>query len=270
MSAAMKTRPEAGQRFPFIPLPRAIDRARELYRVANGHDVPFSTAVKSWGYAEKSSGGSQTCAALKLFGLLDDVSGSEVRKVKLTESALRIVRDPRDISPDRDKLLREAAVRPKLHADVWAKFGGMPPSDEALKAYLMIDRGLKDEAAPDFIREFTVTMAYAKVTESGTIQDIELEQPDGELPVSLAPVSPLPSPIAVDAMVERSLRRASDPTPSGARQEIFTLEEGDVVLTFPSEMSAESYEDLEAYLKLFLKKAKRRSGAPDASSTDDK
>ena len=95
-----------------------------------------------------------------------DVSGSEVRKVKLTDTALKIIRDPRDISPDRDVLVREAAMQPPLHRKVLSKYRGMPPSDEALKAFLMIDRGLKDEAVPEFIREFTTTMAFAKVSTS--------------------------------------------------------------------------------------------------------
>lgn len=48
----------------------------------------------------------------------------------------------------------------------------------------------------------------------------------------------------------------------GLRQEIFALDEGDVVITFPEELSAESYSELAAYLDLFKKKMRRRSGAP--------
>ncbi len=38
------------------------------------------------------------------------------------------------------------------------------------------------------------------------------------------------------------------------------LDEGPVTLTFPADLSSESYEDLEAHLQLILRKAKRRSG----------
>lgn len=48
--------------------------------------------------------------------------------------------------------------------------------------------------------------------------------------------------------------------PKGVRREVFTLDEGDVVLTFPDNLSAESYADLESHLQLFLRKAKRRAG----------
>jgi hypothetical protein len=42
-------------------------------------------------------------------------------------------------------------------------------------------------------------------------------------------------------------------------QEIFNLDEGSVVLTYPAALSAQSYQDLSDYLELFLRKAKRRA-----------
>ena len=53
----------------------------------------------------------------------------------------------------------------------------------------------------------------------------------------------------------------NDPPPLGTRKEVFALDEGDVVLSYPSNLSTASYEELEAYLQLFLRKAKRRSAA---------
>lgn len=47
--------------------------------------------------------------------------------------------------------------------------------------------------------------------------------------------------------------------PKDARREVFALDEGDVVLTFPDNLSAASYDDLESHLQLFLRKAKRRA-----------
>jgi len=43
----------------------------------------------------------------------------------------------------------------------------------------------------------------------------------------------------------------------GSRQEVFALYEGDVVVSCPEKLSPESYADLEAYLEIFLRKAKR-------------
>lgn len=60
----------------------------------------------------------------------------------------------------------------------------------------------------------------------------------------------------------------------GVLQEVFNLDEGPVTLTFPAKMSVASYEDLEAHLQIFLRKAKRRADAAkfeaaQSGDTDD-
>ena len=171
-------RPDNSQRFPSIHLPRALERVRELYKIAANHEVPVPTAGTAWGYSEKSSGVALTVSALKYFGLIDDIGNNEARKIKISDMALKIIRDPREISSDRDTLIRQAALTPPIHREIIEKYSGMPPSDEALKAHLLLDRGFKDEAVNDFVREFTATMAFAKISDSANIQEIgsELEQ----------------------------------------------------------------------------------------------
>lgn len=57
-----------------------------------------------------------------------------------------------------------------------------------------------------------------------------------------------------------TLAEEKAPTPKGMRKEVFALDEGDVVLTFPDSLSATSFEDLDAYLKVFISKMRRRAG----------
>lgn len=65
--------------------------------------------------------------------------------------------------------------------------------------------------------------------------------------------SPRPRPLPVLALPPA-------PTPkAGTLQEVFTLQEGAVTLTFPESLSAESYADLKDYFDLFLRKALRRT-----------
>lgn len=47
---------------------------------------------------------------------------------------------------------------------------------------------------------------------------------------------------------------------SGVRKEVASLDEGDAVLTWPEELSADSYIDLKAWLDGILRKARRRAG----------
>jgi hypothetical protein len=68
--------------------------------------------------------------------------------------------------------------------------------------------------------------------------------PQGQTPPKPGAPAPLPMP----------------PKP-GMLQEVFTLTEGPVTLTFPEALSGASYEDLKDYFDLFLRKAKRRADA---------
>lgn len=64
-----------------------------------------------------------------------------------------------------------------------------------------------------------------------------------------------------DAKISPTLALPLDePLLKGTRKEVFALDEGDVVLTFPESLSATSFEDLDAYLKVFISKMKRRPG----------
>jgi hypothetical protein len=66
-----------------------------------------------------------------------------------------------------------------------------------------------------------------------------------------------------EPLQQQTRQHQSPPPPAqGMRQAIFTLDEGDVVLSFPSNLSAEGYKDLEEYLQIFLRKAKRRANSP--------
>ena len=43
----------------------------------------------------------------------------------------------------------------------------------------------------------------------------------------------------------------------GTNQDVFTLEEGEVVLLWPNRLSQESFEDFKGWIELVLRKAKR-------------
>jgi hypothetical protein len=53
-----------------------------------------------------------------------------------------------------------------------------------------------------------------------------------------------------------------------ALQEIFSLDEGSVILTYPASLSPQSYQDLSDYLELFLRKAKRRAERGDEEAAN--
>jgi hypothetical protein len=157
--------------YPYINLETAIKRAKEFYAKEQRNAAPLRVAVKHWGYEEKSSGGTQTAAALISFGLLGDEGTGDKRKVKLTENALRIVLDTRVDSEDRSKAIRSAALTPKIHQQLWRKWGNNIPSLETLKHTLVLDwkPPFNPAAVDGFIKEYKDTIAFAKPDSSATV-----------------------------------------------------------------------------------------------------
>ena len=139
--------------FPFISLAKALERARSFYAEEKRGAAPMSRAVMHWGYSASSSGGLQTAAALRHYGLLDDVGGSgKERQLRLTELALRILLDTRPESTDREAYIRQAATSPTVAQEVYERWPDGLPSDGTLNHYLVLDRKFNETTAVAAIR----------------------------------------------------------------------------------------------------------------------
>ena len=157
--------------YPYVNLETAIKRAKEFYDKEARNAANIKVAVKHWGFVESSSGGGQTIAALVSFGLMQDEGIGEARKVRLTQNALRIILDTRPDSTERSELIRQAALSPKIHLQIWQKWGVDLPSDASLRHTLLLEwkPPFNDNAVDFFIREYKDTITFAKLTESDKV-----------------------------------------------------------------------------------------------------
>jgi hypothetical protein len=164
---------ESGARFPFINLEKAIARARELYDAdQRGNEMPISGAFAVWKYSEKSSGGFQTVAALKMYGLLEDAGSKEARKVKLTKHALDYFRDEREEM--RAGKLKAFATNPGLFAILFNKhWGAEVPNDAVARSQLKVDGELNEQSARAALGIYKENMAFAKLKGDGIIQELQ-------------------------------------------------------------------------------------------------
>ena len=244
--------------YPFIGLEEAVRRARTFYEAERRNAAPVVSAVEHWGYAEKSSGGRQTIAALIQFGLLMDEGSGEERKVRLTDLALDIVLDE-DGTFRRKDALRAAAKLPKLYAELISQFP-LPdlPSDQTLKYFLLREKAINANAVDACMRNFRETLRY-----SG------LDQGEATEPIIQAPTqstNPKTEPTNTTASVTRS-----SPNPPGAsslmvvsdeyREEVFSLDEGPVILRWPRKMSAASVDDFKSWIAIVVRKVERSAAA---------
>lgn len=177
---------ERSPSFPYISLEKALERTAQLYERAKRFEVLVSDAAKSWRMAPKSSSTLMTVAALLSYGLIEDSGTGDSRKIKISENGARILGDMRP--GIREKLLAEAALKPKLIAEYAERWRGGRPDDHFCLSELKYDKGFNDEGAARFLRVFDETMRFAGLEPSDRFSVIEhaSTEPASELAGSAA------------------------------------------------------------------------------------
>lgn len=155
--------------FPFIPLEKAVARAREFESAYHQNPARASSAVKTWSYAEKSSGGIQTIAALVAYGLMEDEGSLDNRRLKLTPLAMTILKDAR--AGAAAAALKVAALKPKVLSELWGAWGGTRPPDHDCISTLVLDMKFSDEAAARLLSVYDSTILFANLGESDKLAD---------------------------------------------------------------------------------------------------
>lgn len=207
--------------FPFISLPDSLERARLFFDREHRHETDPEVAVRHWGYSPRSSGGNQTLAALRAFGLLE--MGGE-GKIRLTERAVRILLDEREESPEREQLLRQAALSPALHARIWERYKGVLPSDATLRLYLVADEGFNERSVDEFIAELKETLEHAGIeTRPAERPAARTTREAPPPPQASAEVDPVSFPLLDGNAVEFRIRRKISPEEAEDLRTMFEL-----------------------------------------------
>lgn len=253
--------------YPFIPLGKAIERVKQLHPKALHHQVSFSVLADAWGYGEKSSGLVQTAAALIQFGLLSDEGSGQKRKFQLTPDAIRIAQDIDPTSEKRRAAIQRAALAPKIHKELWEKYGNSGISDMVLRNYLIFDRKENDDSAfsttsaDALIEEYKSSISFAEITSTPPASK-EDDPEEGEQKANDLEDSPK------EEHIDRSQKRRRAAAKVGMKEDVFSLKEGDVVFQWPEGLSPESFEDLDAWAKIILRKI-QRSVVTDPDEKDE-
>lgn len=283
--------------YPYLSLETAIARARTFYEKEKRNPAPVTVAATHWGYESKSSGATQTAAALISFGLMQDEGTGEKRKLKLTETALKILLDVRSDSTERNELIRQAALAPKVHRQIWTQYpNGI--SNENLKHALVFEwqPPFNENSVDGFIKEFRDTIKFAKLTESDKVSSedganggpeagyepkigdyvqwesqgvVQFREPRRVLSITTDGTHAFVEGTTTGIPVSQ-LTRASAPvvqqtqilrTPlsptTNMQEDVYSLPEGRVIVQWPASLSAESVQEVKDYLKLLERKIVR-------------
>ena len=188
-----------GPAVPAINLEKAVSLMRKVWEKEKRNSAPVSSIVTHWEYKPKSSGGFLAIASLKRFGLLDEQGSSKQRTLKLSQLALDLLKNENTAPAEFLKLLKQAALNPKFHREMWTKYGIELPSDQTIESFLVFDKQFPEEVAKPFIREYKETIAFAKLAEGDTIPETagetdtaEENKNDGQ--EQFLPAKPTPPP----------------------------------------------------------------------------
>jgi hypothetical protein len=229
--------------YPALDLRAALLAARKAFEKDNRNKMSQAALGKHLGHDSLSGPALGKIGALRAYGIIDG-KGDELR---ITDDGVAALMAPAG-SSEGVETIKRLATRPKLFQDIQKDFTSKP-SPENLKFWL-----IKRQFAPDAAEKAAkIYLATMELVEWGSLDyDPQSDEHQDTLAqmrqeASIANKSPaLPLPV----------------TPKvGTLQEVFNLDEGPVTLTFPAKLSVASYEDLEAHLEIFLRKAKRRADA---------
>lgn len=169
--------------YPYLSLSKAIDRVGQLHRKAQHFAVGLPVLADAWDLSPQSGGLLKSAAALIQYGLLSDQGSGDGRKFQLTDNARRIVGDADPRSDKRAQLVKEAALLPSIHRELWERFG-FPThlSDALLKNYLVFDRlesgesAYSAQAAEEVILNYREAIVFSGLQESSpSLLDEEAE-----------------------------------------------------------------------------------------------
>lgn len=216
--------------YPQIGLKEAVQRVKNVYESDYRSSLTRALTAERLGYSGVNGKSLAVIAALGKFGLLEG-KGEDLR---VSELAVRIIAHPPG-SPERMQALAEAVARPELFQAIAQRFPGKGASDGTIRAFLMTE-GFIPPAADSALRAW-------RETQQMMAQESEM---DSASATASAATPAAPAPVAAG---ETGLRRA-----------VFGLAEGEVTITAPVFLSAASVNDLQDYLDVFMKRARREAG----------
>jgi len=166
--------------YPAISLKEALAKARLFLDNRIGrHAVGLETVAKIWDTTLKSSGFKLHLAALRAFSLLENVPGGKEKMVRVSPVALDILVDYPEGSPGQQSAIQRAALSPAIHAEMRERYGPTLPADEEVRRYLVRERNFNDKTVGEFIEEYKVTIAFAKLEGVDKIAAGEKKKPNG-------------------------------------------------------------------------------------------
>ena len=247
-----KRKRERSPSYPDIDLEEALGKAQKIWVVEKRNWAPITAIQQHWGYGPNTGPGLRALAALKKFGLLGERGRGEHRQVQLSELALKILLDQRsEDSEEKQLAIKESALTPPIHRQLWEEYKETLPSDATLKYKLVTDSDLpfSERGATALIEEYKATIAFAKLTDYANIAPGDADKDNDEKESGDSEgeglFGKLPNPF-----VEQH-KKMEEPETKARQQRIIQVPIGEnewVALQLPSMMSETEWQQMQDVL----------------------
>jgi len=148
---------ERSPNYPFIGLGTALQGVRQLYDKERRSQVTSLAVAQAMGHGTLSGPATSKVAAVRQYGLLDQVSPG---KYRISDVAMTLLLKKAG-DPEYDRDVRKAAVAPQLFAELFEAYP--EASDDTLRYHLVKEREFSAEGASRVIKSFRETITVAKL-----------------------------------------------------------------------------------------------------------
>jgi len=230
--------------YPTTDLDAALELIRPALKAENRNKMSRAVLAKHMGDNTLNGRALTKIGAVRAYGLIDG-SGDDLR---ISDDAVSVLASPDKVNYHYRDALERLALKPPLFQDIKKQFPATLPSEHNLTFWL-VQQHFTQEAAGKAAKSFLTTMRLVypdpeSYNPPGRAEEPDIAQPQANRLLDLPMAAIRPPALSPNAVMF---------------QEVFNLDEGPVTLSFPSNLSLASYEELDAALKLFLLRAKRRA-----------
>jgi len=278
--------------YPAYGLAESIQMAKSIWNKEERTVISPDVAVKALGCQTMSGGARAKLSSIRKFGLLDEIKGGGV---KISDLAMKLIHHSAD-SIEYREAIQEAALKPELYKELYGSHAKASDdairsflkvkkafSESGAGQFVEAFRGTLKLANLE-VEAYTSSVNGSKPIKTPVIGDVVQWESNGALqfpaPRRIRALSddgewafvdgsdtglPIKELNIVTPTVPENLKRPQSasvkppilPESQAVRQDVFSLSEGQVVLSWPATLSKDSFDDLSAWLDIVKRKIGR-------------
>jgi hypothetical protein len=148
-------------KYPGLTFTDALERIKIIYKEDRRSPATAQVVLRHLGLTAGSGPANRILSALKQYGLLDDLAG----QLRVSDTAFKML-TLSEGSPEKAKLMSEAALKPPIIKEVLEAFPEGLPSDANLSDFLISEKSFNPDSVSFFIKVVRDNLSVAQAIAS--------------------------------------------------------------------------------------------------------